>query len=199
MVASGSNSPLKKINGEAALEQNSSAGIALIQLEIPIDTVEYAIERCYQKSMKVILNPAPAQKLNLDVLKHLFVITPNESEAELLTGIKITNEDSIMEAAKILLNLGVENVVLTLGSKGAFLFNKTISKIIPAPPVTPMDTTAAGDCFNGALAVALSENYTLEKAIAFACKAASISVTRMGAQSSLPTRKEVDELYLTVV
>jgi ribokinase len=199
MVASGSNSHLKKIDVEAALEQNSSAGIALIQLEIPIDTVEYAIERCYQKSMKVILNPAPAQKLNLDVLKHLFVITPNESEAELLTGIKITNEDSIMEAAKILLNLGVENVVLTLGSKGAFLFNKTISKIIPAPPVTPMDTTAAGDCFNGALAVALSENFTLEKAIAFACKAASISVTRMGAQSSLPTRKEVDELYLTVV
>jgi ribokinase len=97
------------------------------------------------------------------------------------------------------LNLGVENVVLTLGSKGAFLFNKTTSKIIPAPPVTPMDTTAAGDCFNGALAVALSENFTLEKAIAFACKAASISVTRMGAQSSLPTRKEVDELYLTVV
>ena len=199
MVASGSNSHLKKIDVEAALEQNSSAGIALIQLEIPIDTVEYAIERCYQKSMKVILNPAPAQKLNLDVLKHLFVITPNESEAELLTGIKITNEGSIMEAAKILLNLGVENVVLTLGSKGAFLFNKTISKIIPAPPVTPMDTTAAGDCFNGALAVALSENFTLEKAIAFACKAASISVTRMGAQSSLPTRKEVDELYLTGV
>ena len=199
MVAPGSNSHLKKIDVEAALEQNSLPGIALIQLEIPIDTVEYAIERCYQQNMKVILNPAPAQKLNLDVLKHLFVITPNESEAELLTGIKITNEDSIMEAAKILLNLGVENVVLTLGSKGAFLFNKSMSKIIPAPPVTPMDTTAAGDCFNGALAVALSENYTLENAIAFACKAASISVTRMGAQSSLPTRKEVDELYLTVV
>ncbi|HKZ36456.1 MAG TPA: ribokinase [Chryseolinea sp.] len=199
MVASGSNSHLKKIDVEGALEQNTRPGIALIQLEIPIDTVEYAIERCYQQNMKVILNPAPAQKLNLDVLKHLFVITPNESEAELLTGIKITNEDSIMEAAKILLNLGVENVVLTLGSKGAFLFNKSISQIIPAPPVTPMDTTAAGDCFNGALAVALSENFTLEKAIAFACKAASISVTRMGAQSSLPTRKEVDELYLTVV
>lgn len=198
MVAPGANSLLKKIDVELALENNSHPGIALIQLEIPIETVEYAIERCFQQDMKVILNPAPAQKLNLDVLKHLFVITPNESEAELLTGVRITDLNSVIKASKILFDLGVGNVVMTLGSKGAFLHNKSVSKLIPAPPVTPIDTTAAGDCFNGALAVALSENFPLEKAIAFACKAASISVTRMGAQSSLPTRKEVDEISLTV-
>lgn len=199
IVAPGSNSVLKKIDVELAFENNSHPGIALIQLEIPIDTVEYAIERCYQQNIRVILNPAPAKELNLDVLKHLFVITPNESEAELLTGIPITDLDSVKKAATILFHLGVENVVITLGAKGAFLHNKLVAKMIPAPPVTPIDTTAAGDCFNGALAVALSENLPLEKAISFACKAASISVTRMGAQSSLPTRKEVDEIFLTVV
>jgi ribokinase len=199
IVAPGANSLLKKIDVEFAFENNSSAGIALLQLEIPIETVEYAIERCFQQNIKVILNPAPAQKLNLEVLKHLFVITPNESEAELLTGIQIKDLDSVKKAAKMLYDLGVANVVLTLGSKGAFLHNKSIAKLIPAPPVTPIDTTAAGDCFNGALAVALSENLPLEKAISFACKAASISVTRMGAQPSLPTRKEVDEISLTVV
>lgn len=199
IVAPGANSFLKKMDVEIAFESNSRPGIALIQLEIPIETVEYTIERCFHQNMKVILNPAPAKKLNLDVLKHLFVITPNESEAELLTGIQITDEASVQKAAKLLFDLGVGNVVITLGSKGAYLHNKSVSKMIPAPPVTAVDTTAAGDCFNGALAVALSEDFPLEKAISFACKAASISVTRMGAQSSLPTRKEVDEIYLTVV
>lgn len=199
IVAPGSNGLLREIDIELAFENNAHPGIALIQLEIPIETVEYTIERCFQQNMKVILNPAPAKKINLNVLKHLFVITPNESEAELLTGIQITDLDSVKKAAQFLFDLGVENVVLTLGSKGAFLLNKSVAKMIPAPPVTPIDTTAAGDCFNGALAVALSEYLPLEKAISFACKAASISVTRMGAQSSLPTRKEVDDIYLALV
>lgn len=198
-VAPGANAQLSIIKVEQALLSVRDQAILLLQLEIPLDTVEYAIEQSYKKDLKVILNPAPANRLSDDVFKHIFVITPNESEAELLTGIRLTDLDSTREAAELLHQKGVENVVITLGAKGAYLSNKATKQLIPAPLVTAIDTTAAGDCFNGALAVALSENEPLNVAVAFACKAASISVTRMGAQSSLPYRKEVDELSLVAL
>jgi ribokinase len=198
-VAPGANAQLSIVNVEQAFQSVKDQAILLLQLEIPLDTVEYAIEQGYKKNLKVILNPAPANKLSDEVFKHIFVITPNETEAELLTGIRLTNLESAREAAEVLHQKGVENVVITLGAKGAYLSNKEIKRLIPAPPVTAIDTTAAGDCFNGALAVALSENKPLDLAVAFACKAASISVTRMGAQSSLPNRKEVDQLTLVAM
>ncbi len=198
-VAPGANAQLSIIKVEQALKSISDHGILLLQLEIPLDTVEYAVEQGYKNNLKVILNPAPANSLSEEVFKHIFVITPNESEAELLTGIRVTNLESAEEAAAVLHKKGVRNVVITLGAKGAYLSNDVTKQMIPAPPVTAVDTTAAGDCFNGALAVALSENKSLDAAVAFACKAASISVTRMGAQSSLPYRKELDELSLALL
>lgn len=198
-VAPGANAQLSIVKVEQALKAMPNNTILLLQLEIPLETVEYIIEQGHRKDVKVILNPAPANRLSENVFQHIYLITPNESEAELLTGIRLTNMESTREAAEALHKKGVKNVVITLGSKGAYLSNTTFKELIAAPPVTAVDTTGAGDCFNGALAVALSEDKPLNTAVAFACKAASISVTRMGAQSSLPYRKEVDELLLAAL
>jgi len=198
-VAPGANSKLTHYEVETALESIPENAIVLLQLEIPLPTVEYAIRRSHEKGLRVLLNPAPAQVLSPELLSFLYLITPNESEAELLTGIKVTNATTAELAARKLQAMGVCNVILTLGSKGAYLHNDKVSELIPAPPVTAIDTTAAGDCFNGALAVALAEQQPLQQAVAFACKAASISVTRMGAQASIPYRREVDAIPLVSV
>jgi ribokinase len=195
-VAPGANSHLKALEVEAALEIMSDPAIILLQLEIPLNTVKFTIRRSFEKGLKVVLNPAPAQPLPADIFSCIYLLTPNESEAELLTGVKVTDEESAKKAATILKERGLENVIITLGAKGAYLLTDTISKLIAAPPVTAVDTTAAGDCFNGALAVALAEDLPLDEAVSFACKAASICVTRMGAQASIPYRKEVDSLLL---
>ncbi|WP_128543126.1 ribokinase [Larkinella soli] len=193
MVAPGSNARLETGEVERAIDALSGSPIVLVQLEIPLPVVEYAIRRSYEKGFRVILNPAPAQSLSPDVFPFLYLVTPNESEAELLTGIRVTDPASAERAAVRLHELGVPNVVITLGSRGAFLHTAAGARLIPAPSVTAIDTTAAGDCFNGALAVALSENRPLEEAVAFACRAAAVSVTRMGAQASAPHRHEFDE------
>jgi ribokinase len=199
VVAPGSNGFLQREDVDLLFANVSPSGIVLVQLEIPIATVEHVIQRSAEKGLKVILNPAPAHALPESIYRNLYVITPNESEAELLTGIKITDVESVHSAGKRLLMMGVKNVIITLGSKGAFLCNDKGNQLIPAPQVTPTDTTAAGDCFNGSLAVAISESLPLDQAIGFAVKAASISTTRLGAQASLPTRHEVDSWNLSVV
>lgn len=198
MVASGANARLGQQQVAVALDSLTETGdtVVLIQLETPIATVDYAIRQSYRRGMRVVLNPAPAQPLDPSVLACLYVITPNETEAELLTGIRVTDEATARQAARHLHEAGVPNVVITLGARGAYVSNTSEKRLIAAPPVTAVDTTAAGDCFNGALAVALAEGETLPQAVAFACKAASISVTRMGAQASLPHRYEVDALPL---
>jgi len=196
IVAPGSNAYLDTRIVQQALNALEDNAIVLLQLEIPIDTVEFAVEKCHDKGLTVILNPAPVQPLNTNILKYLSYITPNEYEAEMLTGIKIKDIETAKLAAEKLFAMGVPNVVITLGGKGAYLYNETCAILIPAPLVTAVDTTAAGDCFNGALAVAVSEGFEIKSAVTFACKAASIAVTRMGAQSSIPNRKEVDELKL---
>ena len=193
-VASGSNGYLDKQKVERALADLTAPAIVLVQMEIPEATVECAITMSHAKKLKLILNPAPARKVSASLLAQLHVITPNESEAEVLTGVKVIDPDTASKAAKKLRNMGVPNVVITLGSKGAYLLTDTVAKLIPAPPVKAFDSTAAGDCFNGALAVALSENKSLEEAVTLACHAASISVTRLGAQASMPYRKEIQEL-----
>lgn len=210
MVASGANARLGQ--GQVAVALNSLAGLAdtvvLLQLETPLPTVEYAIRQSHERGMRVVLNPAPAQPVDASVLACLYAITPNETEAELLTGIRVTDEttgtpDRAQQAAQKLHEAGVPNVVITLGARGAYVSGVSdvtgspYRTLVAAPSVTAVDTTAAGDCFNGALVVALAEGRTLPDAVAFACKAASISVTRMGAQASLPHRHEVDALPLT--
>ncbi|MEQ1588691.1 MAG: ribokinase [Cyclobacteriaceae bacterium] len=191
-VAPGANGKLTPKLLTAFFEAIKSPAMVLVQLEIPIPTVEYIIEQCQQRSIPVILNPAPAHVLSKEVLRNVFLITPNETEAELLTGIRITDNASAQKAARVFHEMGIPNVVLTLGERGAYWSSPKGSGLVSVPVVTAMDTTAAGDCFNGALAVALAEDRILDDAVQFACMAASISVTRMGAQSSMPTRKEVD-------
>jgi ribokinase len=201
MVASGANARLgqEQVASALAAETDADNTVVLLQLETPIPTVEYAIRQSHARSMRVVLNPAPAQLLDPAVLACLHVITPNETEAELLTGVRVTDETTAQQAARRLHEAGVPNVVITLGSRGAYLSTPAGASMIAAPPVTAVDTTAAGDCFNGALAIAIAEGRNLPDAVAFACKAASISVTRMGAQASLPHRHEVDSLPLLAI
>jgi len=201
MVASGANARLNQPQVALALAAvtDADATVVLLQLETPMPTVAYAVRRCFERGMRVVLNPAPAQLLDSAVLTCLHIITPNETEAERLTGVRVTDDVTAQQAAQQLHAAGVPNVIITLGARGAYLSSPTGASLIAAPPVTAVDTTAAGDCFNGALVVALAEGRDLPDAVAFACKAASISVTRMGAQASLPYRHEVDSLPLTTV
>ncbi|WP_187262031.1 ribokinase [Pontibacter beigongshangensis] len=191
-VAPGSNGQLRPVDIEAAMGLVESDTLVLLQLEIPLPTVEHVVRESYNKGLRVLLNPAPALTLPPDLFSHLYLITPNENEAELLSGVRVTDTESARRAASKLQEKGVPNVIITLGARGAYLHTATISELIPAPEVEALDTTAAGDCFNGALAVALAEDQPLAQAVAFACKAASISVTRLGAQTSIPYRREVE-------
>jgi ribokinase len=192
VVAPGSNGTLQAFDINDELFQTTPDDIFLMQLEIPVGTVEYVAEKAVSKGNRVILNPAPARQLSEDLLKCLYLITPNETEAEILTNIKVTDDESARRAAEELLSYGVKNVIITMGGTGAYLHSGKISKLIPVVPVKAVDTTAAGDVFNGALAVALAEGKEFEAAVRFANKAASISVTRMGAQASAPYRKEIE-------
>ncbi|MDR0505931.1 MAG: ribokinase [Dysgonamonadaceae bacterium] len=192
VVASGANANLKSDDIAQAEEAIDRADFVLMQLEIPIETVEFVAKKAAEKNKKVILNPAPARSLSKELLQNLYAVTPNETEAELISGIKITDEASALKAAERIVELGVENVIITLGSKGAFVYGEGICEMVSAFKVKAQDTTAAGDIFNGALTVALAENRPILDAVRFACKAAAISVTRIGAQSSAPYRNEVD-------
>jgi ribokinase len=192
VVASGANANLLPADLAKVEEAVDMADFILMQLEIPIETVEFVAEMAAAKNKKVILNPAPAQILSTRLLQNLHLITPNETEAELISGIKISDRDSAEKAAKKIVEMGVNHVIITLGSKGAFVYGDGVCEMVAARPVKAIDTTAAGDIFNGALVVALAENRSLIEAVHFACKAAAISVTRTGAQSSAPYRNEVD-------
>lgn len=192
VVASGANANLTPEDLKKAEEAIDQCDIVLLQLEIPMETVEYVAKIASEKGKKVILNPAPAQPLSAELLSHLYLITPNETEAEMISGVKITDEASANEAAQVLSEKGVQNVIITLGSKGALVYSNGESEVVPAYKVNAIDTTAAGDVFNGALTVALSEGRDLKEASRFGCKASAISVTRSGAQSSAPYRNEVD-------
>jgi ribokinase len=172
------------------------ADIILLQLEIPLNTVEQGIKMGFNAGKKVILNPAPARTLPDRLYHMLYLITPNETEAGILTGIEVTDEDSAYAASETLCAKGVQTVIITLGSKGSYIFNGQRGKLVPAPRVKAVDTTAAGDIFNGALCVGLGEGMELEKAVEFANKAAAISVTRLGAQASAPGRGEMGEVVM---
>jgi ribokinase len=165
-----------------------------MQLETPLDTIQSAAELANAKTTTVILNPAPAQPLPDKLLKKVAILTPNETETELLTGIRVGNEASCKKAAEILLRKGVATVIITLGARGAFLATASEAQLVPGYKVKPIDTTAAGDTFNGALAVALAERQPLADAVRFANAAGALSVTRFGAQPSVPTRQEIEKL-----
>ena len=167
--------------------------IILLQLEIPIETVEYAIDMAYKKNKIIILNPAPGQPLSKNILKKVNYLTPNESELSLITGMPTSNLEEIKLASKKIIELGAQNLIVTLGEKGCLLCNKEGSKLFPAFPTVAVDTTAAGDCFAGVFVTYLSKGFTIDEAIKYANLASSITVTRIGAIPSLPTQKEIEE------
>lgn len=193
-VASGANLSLTVSDVQKAQQIIKNADVLLMQLESPIEVVEEAARIAASAGVKTILNPAPAQPLSDELLKHVTLLTPNETETELLTGTEVKNETDAINAASVLLKKGVEVVIITIGSKGAILATKDETKIISGHKVEAADTTAAGDVFNGALALAVAENKPLDKAIRFANAAAAVSVTRMGAQPSAPKRDEIEEM-----
>ncbi|WP_332395689.1 ribokinase [Vibrio metschnikovii] len=170
-----------------------AASYLLMQLETPIDGIIKAAQVAKQAKTKVVLNPAPARELPSSLLSCVDVITPNETEAQVLTGITVTDDASAQQAATVLHQQGIEIVIITLGAKGVWLSEHGRGQLIPGFRVSATDTTAAGDTFNGAFVTGLLENMPLESAIKFAHAAAAISVTRFGAQTSIPTRQEVDE------
>ncbi len=191
-VASGANmnlSPDDLLKAKAILD---SADILLMQLEIPLATVETAAAMASEKNIPVILNPAPAQELSEDLLHNITILTPNESEAQLLTGIPVKNRIDAGKAATALLDKGIKTVIVTLGSQGALIVDHDGERLVSGFQVKAVDTTAAGDVFNGALAVALASGELLDHAVRFANAAAALSVTRLGAQPSAPQKIEIE-------
>jgi ribokinase len=191
LVAPGANGTLSVKDVENARPAIEAAELLLMQLEIPMSTVEYAAGMAAAKGVKVILNPAPAQPLSPELFKNLYIITPNKTEAEMLSGVKVTDWESAKTASGIISEKGVDIVVITLGSKGAFIKDGSQYHEIAVEKVKAVDTTAAGDTFCGTLCVGLSEGMNIVDAVKMACKASAITVTRMGAQASIPFRKEI--------
>jgi ribokinase len=197
-VASGANFRLTAADVEAAFRQAPLPDLLVMPLETPPETILAAAALARKGGGRVVLNPAPARPLEDELLRLVDVLAPNEFEAELLTGIVVSDEDAARRAAMELLGRGVRSVALTMGGRGVLLAEGGASQLefhrIQALPVRPVDTTAAGDGFVGALAVALGEGRSLLHAAQFANAAAAISVTRLGAQPSLPLRAEVEEM-----
>jgi ribokinase len=196
-VASGANGHLRPADVRKAAPLLRRAGVLLTQLETPLTAVTAAVELVSAAGGTVILNPAPGRPLPRRLLRQVSVLTPNESEAELLTGIKLTHHVAVEKAAARLRALGARAVVITLAARGVFVADDVTHDFFPGFKVTARDTTAAGDIFNGALAVALAERTPLAAAVRFAQAAAALSVTRLGAQSSAPARAEIEQFLAT--
>ncbi|GAB3280682.1 ribokinase [Parahaliea aestuarii] len=196
-VASGANDALAVRHLEAASAAFRRAAVVLLQLETPLETVLHAATLARDADAVVILNPAPARELPAALYPLLDIITPNESEAEMLTGIAVDSEDSAAAAANVLHGRGVGTVLLTMGQRGVYMSrddgqNSAQRQQLPAYPVQAVDSTAAGDVFNGCVAAALARGQALTDAIAFAQAAAALSVQTLGAQTSAPLREAID-------
>jgi len=193
-VASGANAKLAPAHARQARRLIASARVLVLQLETPLATVQAAAELAADAGVPVILNPAPARRLPNRLLRCVSVLTPNEREAELLTGIRVDRPAGVAAAASALRDRGVPTVVMTLGRRGAYVASGDTARLVPGFKVKAVDTTGAGDVFNGALAVALGEGRPLLAAVRFAHAAAALSVTRLGAQPSAPRRGAIRSL-----
>jgi ribokinase len=196
VTAPGSNSYLNPEDIPEKIFDHDKFEILLLQLEIPEQTVEYIVQSGSKNGIKVILNPSPVRPLKDELLKNIWLITPNETETEVLTGVKVRDAESADRASQVFLEKGVKNIIISMGARGAYVKSENFTGLIPAVKVKVVDTTAVGDVFNGALAVSFAEGNDFRKAVVFANKAASVSATRMGAQASAPYRKEVSDLHL---
>jgi len=192
VVAPGANQKLSPEDVKKAESDIASASAVVAQLEVPLQTVEYAAQLASSFDVPFILDPAPAQKLSSELLKMVNVLKPNETEAQIFTGIEVTNEKSARKAAENLLASGVKAVILTMGAKGFMLVAKNQTEFVPAIKVDAVDATAAGDAFTGAVAFGLAQGRELFEAALFANYVAALSVTKVGAQSSMPTMQDVE-------
>ena len=190
-VASGANGDLTPEDIDSVADVIRSAGFLILQLEIPAETVLRAAKIAHEAGVYVILNPAPAKKLPEEVFKYISLMTPNQTEAAFMSGIDVKDEASLEKAVEVLHGYGVKDFVVTLGSKGSLVLTGGKAEMIPSQKVKAVDATAAGDTFCGGLCVGLSEGLSLTDAARFATKAAAITVQRMGAQASIPTRDEI--------
>lgn len=192
-IHAGANAALSTELVEAQAARIAEASALLMQLESPLESVLAAAKIAHQNNTTVALNPAPARALSDELLALVDIITPNETEAEKLTGIRIESDDDAAKAAQVLHDKGIATVIITLGSRGVWASQNGKGQRVPGFRVQAVDTIAAGDTFNGALMTALLEEKTLPEAIRFAHAAAAIAVTRKGAQPSVPWRKEIDD------
>jgi ribokinase len=195
-VAPGANGKLSPADIRKAKSAFRNASVLLLQLEIPLRTVQAALDLAVAAGVRVILNPAPAQPLPARLLQQVYLLTPNEVEASRLAGITVNSEETAAQAAARLVARGAQNVIITMGARGAYVSGGGVRRLIPGYKVPAVDATGAGDAFNGALAVAVAERKSLFAAAAFANAAAALSVTRLGAQSSAPVRKEIEQMLL---
>lgn len=194
IVVPGANFSLKNQDIDQEIKLIKESELVLTQLEVPLDTVEYLLQKSKEYGKITVLNPAPAQNLSDEILKNIDYITPNETELEILTGIEVKNQEDLERACQKLLDAGVKGVIVTLGSKGAFFMDKTTRLEKSARKVEVVDTTAAGDSFTGAFCVGLVEGKSMDEILEFSCEVGSLTVQKMGAQTSLPTRKEVESI-----
>lgn len=192
-IHAGANAALTPELVEAQRQKIAESSALLMQLESPLESVLAAAKIAHQHQTKVILNPAPACELSDELLALLDMITPNETEAEKLTGVRVESDEDASKAAEVLHGKGINTVIITLGSRGVWLSENGSGKRVPGFKVKAVDTIAAGDTFNGALVTALLEDKSMEDAVRFAHAAAAIAVTRKGAQPSVPWRQEIDE------
>ncbi|WP_286316674.1 ribokinase [Romboutsia ilealis] len=191
VVSPGANFEVKEEDIDNNIKAIENSDIVVLQLETPLNTIKYALNKAKKLNKYTILNPAPAVKLDDEIIKNVDLLTPNETELEIISGVSIENEEDIQKAAQIMIEKGVKELIVTLGSKGSLYINKEKSMFKKAYKVEAVDTTAAGDSYTGALAVALSQDKGIEDAMDFASKVGALSVLKEGAQSSLPTLEEV--------
>ena len=192
VVAPGANQTLLPADVRRAESDIASCGAVVAQLEVPLETIECAAKMANDLKVPFVLDPAPARELGPELLRMVDVLTPNETEAQILTGIEVTDEESARAASRNLLERDIKAVILTLGDKGFLLADKEEARYVPAQKVDAVDSTAAGDAFTGSLAVGIAQNKALLDAALFANYVAALSVTKMGAQSSMPTLQEVE-------
>jgi ribokinase len=193
VVAPGANHLLIPQDVKRAESAIASCGAIVAQLEIPVKTVEFVARLAKKFKIPFILDPAPAQKLSSELFAMTDVIKPNETEARILTGVEVTDAKTAGKAAGKLLERGVKTVIITMGAKGCFVVNNKTNEFFPAKKVKAVDSTAAGDAFVGGLAFCIAQGQTILEAVLFASNVAALSVTKIGAQSSMPSMKEVEK------
>ncbi|SFJ29633.1 ribokinase [Terrisporobacter glycolicus] len=191
VVAPGANFRVLREDIDKCIDSIKQSDIVVVQLETPLDTIKYALQESKQLDKYTILNPAPAVKLEEDIIKNVDLLTPNETELEILSGVKIENEEDIIKAGQVMIQKGVKQLIVTLGSKGSLYIDKDNVKFKESYKVDAIDTTAAGDSYTGALSVALSQDKDIQEAMDFASKVGALCVMKEGAQTSLPTIQDV--------